>query len=135
MSRRRDAYRLAFAGGVLLLVTGATGSAALYVLALGFAASVFPDFAQLATGLAVAFALLASAGGATVLLGAHLLRKGARLPGKLVVEIGAGAGLLGLLLRLARASAEGGFDAALAALLTLDGLGLALTVAATIRAG
>lgn len=134
MGRRKDAYRLALAGGVLLLVSGATGSAALYLLLLSFATALFPSVAAVASALALALTLAASLGGLTVLLGARLLRKGATLPGKLLVEIGAGAGALGLLLRMARAAFEGGVDGALGVILTLDGIGVALAVAATLRA-
>lgn len=135
MGRRRDAARLATASGLVLLLGGVPGSATLYLVALDVARPWLPARAAAVAGFAaVLFALFASLGGLTVLLGAHVLRaRGPTLLARVLIDVGAGMGLLGLLVHVARAVAAGGLAGATAGLVTFQGVGVVLAVLAVRR--
>ncbi|HWG92122.1 MAG TPA: hypothetical protein VNZ52_14830 [Candidatus Thermoplasmatota archaeon] len=106
---RRQVARVAFVAGLILLLAGATGNAVFYVYLLHLVAPYFPaDLVPLLGFTAGILVLLASLGGITVILGAWLLSKGKRLPGKFAVSLGAGSSLLGLIVQLVLVAYQGG---------------------------
>lgn len=134
-ARRRDAVRLAVASGVLLALAGAPGSALLYLVALSLVAPLLPPaWLPVANALALALTLLAALGGGSVLLGAWALGRRRDVLGRTLVHVGAGMGALGLLLHALALAVDEGPTAAVTALATLHGAGVALAVAAGVRA-
>ncbi|HLE97848.1 MAG TPA: hypothetical protein VI997_10795 [Candidatus Thermoplasmatota archaeon] len=97
------ASRLAYVAGVLLIVSGAGGGAGLVKLAVSIVLSVLGPGANRALVLGVVFvglllAFLASLGGVTVILGGWVVRRHSRRAGAFLIALGAGVGLLGLIL-------------------------------------
>ncbi|MHB8605080.1 MAG: hypothetical protein ACYDCK_07450 [Thermoplasmatota archaeon] len=129
----RRASRLAFWGGVCLIVGGASGSATLYVAILAILARVFPAVAGPAALVATLLTLLAAFGGVTVLFGARALATGNRRVGLFLVDIGAGLGVVGVILIAASALGSSldfvSLRAAMGATFSgVAGVGLALTL-------
>lgn len=134
MSRRKRAAALATAGGALLLVGGATGSAGLWPDLLALAARAFPEGSTLFALARLALLVLAAGGGITVLIGASLLRRGFWDVGRFVVGIGCGAGLLDVALKVLVVWIAGGdpFQTLGAIFSGVAGIGLALAILATL---
>jgi hypothetical protein len=128
---KRTAALLALAGGSLLLLAHARAGTLLLEVGRALALTLLPaDMAPAAQlALAVMF-LIAGLGGAAVLLGGILFWKGWMRTGSLLVALGAGAGLLGLLVLAVLALASGEGQRLLAWLLGPAGVGLGLSILA-----
>lgn len=130
--RERRGVRLAFLAGILILLGGGSGSAALYLHLLALAARQV-DWLQPFFFLAVLVLPLAAAlGGLTVMTGAFLYLDERRKSGLFLLEVGSGAGLLAAAFGIAGAVATGlsGIRAVGGALLTVSGLGVLLSLIA-----
>ncbi|MCA1812785.1 MAG: hypothetical protein LC624_02405 [Halobacteriales archaeon] len=135
MARRR-AVQLALVGGVLLLLAHASAGTSLLQLGDRLARAFLP--AEVAPVASLAFLVLfviASLGGLGVIFGAVAWRKGWMRTGHLFVMLGAGTGLLGLLLLLVVSVASGSVGNFLLWLLGPAGLGVALCILARREAG
>lgn len=130
--RERRGVRLAFLSGILILLGGGSGSAALYVHLLAFAARQVEWLRLPLLLLALVLPILAALGGITVMTGAFLYRDEKEHRGLLLIEIGSGAGLLGAALGVAGAVLSGleGLRAVGGALMTLSGIGVLLSLVA-----
>lgn len=130
--RERRGVRLAFVAGVLILLGGGSGSAALYLDLLTFAARQVEWLRPIFLLAFLVLPLLAALGGVTVMTGAFLYLDERPATGLLLVEIGSGAGFLALLLGLGGAFASGPSDFRTlgGALLTLSGVGVLLSLIA-----
>lgn len=135
MSLRR-ASRLAFAAGVLLVLANATGGSFLLPLGDALAQTYLPSDVARPVHLTISVVLfIAGLGGLAVLAGGWLYRRGSGLLGNLLVDLGAGTGLLGLLLMLAVAALSGELRGLLVWLLGPAGLGVLLSILARREAG
>lgn len=131
MSRRRLGAGLAATGGLCLLAAGSTGGAGLYRwLLLSVAHETPGEIGRLLVVAAIVLSVLAGFGGLTVLAGAWVIRRHSAPFGAFLVQVGAGFGLLGLVLHAARAlAADEGIGLVVGSLTTLGGLGVLLAVA------
>lgn len=122
--------RAAYAGGFLLLLTGGTGAAALIRFGWALLHEGFPTLGRLLAPVFLSLLILAALGGLTVLLGGYLLQRGKRRWARFLIGLGAGAGLLGLVLHLLLISLSGGnpIQEVLSIASTLHGVGLLLAV-------
>ncbi len=107
VSRRRRAEAAAYAAGVLMIVSGTTGSTTLWRFGAGLIASLFPVLAELLFWVLLAVVLLAGLGGLTVVLGGWFVSKGWTAQAKVLITIGVGTGLLGLAAHLVLEVARG----------------------------
>jgi len=117
-------------GGVLLILSGGTGAVAMIRLGWSVVAALSPALGDVLAPLFVAVLLIAALGGGAVVIGAHLLEAGHRRTGKLLIALGAGAGLLGLVLHLAAVAFAGGnpMREMIATALTMHGAGSLLAI-------
>lgn len=101
---------MAFLGGALLLYAGLSGSAQIWAF-IGEAVKPFlEDPAQRAIleWTIRVLMVLASLGGLSVIAGGYLVYKDRKLPGKILIFLGAATGLIGLVLGVALTMSEGG---------------------------
>ena len=97
---RRTAFLLALVGGVILLIAGVSGSVALYDMAAAEIILLYPQLTTIVSIVLPVLSFIASLGGIAVILGGILIL-GVRLTtGKLLIMLGAGAGIFGILLGL-----------------------------------
>jgi len=133
------ASALAIAGGILLLLSGVTGSLGLFGTLLELLTEFLsPPYDQIAYYIMMVLSFFASLGGGSVLLGGFLLYLNHITTGKLLIRLGCGTGVLGFLV-LVYPEAMKGSEALLAFLTELAGstglLGIALSVSAMWLAG
>lgn len=132
----RKASRLAAAAGLLLFFANAVGGSSLLPLGDELAQTYLPPDVARPVHLLVALLLyVAGLGGLAVLAGAWLYRRGSARLGNLFVDLGAGTGLLGLLLLLGVSIASGELRGVVGWLLGPAGLGVLLSIAARREAG
>ena len=84
-------------GGILMIIASILGSAAIYELIVEFLSNQFPDyetFLRIFLGVCI---IIAAGGGISVIIGAIVTFK-SLAPGKFVIGIGAGMGLIGLII-------------------------------------
>lgn len=107
---RRTAALLAYLGGALLLYSGVSGNVALWETVGAFVAPLLGDPAQRGLLEVVLHVLmvLASLGGAAVVLGGYLFTRDRVVAGKLLVFLGAATGLVGLVIGILLTMAQGG---------------------------
>ncbi|MHA2085743.1 MAG: hypothetical protein ACXAEB_07395 [Candidatus Thorarchaeota archaeon] len=99
--RNKVPFIMVLVGGILLLIEGATGS--IGFLSLLQEANTIPelaDFIWIIDLILWVLLILASGGGITVIVGGYLMTTDRVGTGKFVVGIGAGMGLIGLLISL-----------------------------------
>lgn len=128
--QRRRAVRAAYIGGLLLFLTGSTGALAL----VRFGWRALQDWAPALGGLLkpvfLFAALIAFLGGISVMVGGWLLDHDQRWPGKIVIALGAGVGVVAFVLYLVLVIATGGNPLRIltSMALSLHGLGLLLSL-------
>lgn len=131
MTNNEKAGVIAIVGGILMLIAGVTGAATWEKLG---------ELAQDVTGnsdLNIVFqvlALLGSLGGLIVIVGGLLFRKKDKVKvGKLLITIGAGFGLIGLIIFLVLAFMGDEMVATVLGALSLGFVGLVLSIAARMK--
>lgn len=126
--RPRQAARAAYVSGLLLILTGGTGAVGLIALGWELARLVAPDLEPAVRPFFVVAFLVAALGGFSVVAGGWLLSRHRLWAGRVFVRLGAGVGLMGLLLDivfLAATSSDPGL-AVVSAALTLRSFALVL---------
>ncbi|MFX1482870.1 MAG: hypothetical protein ACFFCP_06735 [Promethearchaeota archaeon] len=104
---------LALIGGFLLIQVGWIGSIGFIDDIATYATTYFPTIAE-AIGLILTVLLyIASLGGVAVIIGGLLIAISRQGTGKFVIGLGAGIGLIGLIIMLAEAVMAGGVEALL----------------------
>ena len=107
LSNNEKAMFLALFGGVLMLIAGVSGAAAWN--AIGDAVAELTDSDEIALAFAV-MVLLGSLGGILVIIGALQFKKRKKVKaGKLLITIGAGFGLIGLIILVILSLVNGDF--------------------------
>lgn len=97
--RNKLAMYLALVGGVLLLGVGLTGAATWETIQ-NFVGTIIGDHWALSLLFQILI-IIASLGGLAVIIGGVLIGRGRTLPGKILIKLGTGVGLIGLLLAIA----------------------------------
>lgn len=128
--RRRVASRAAYVGGLLLVLTGSTGAAAIIAVGHGALASVAPEVADFLLPLFLVLMIAALLGGFSVVLGGYVLHRHHRFLGKVLIWLGAGAGLLPFALNIVLLIVTGRnpLESLAATAMTLQGLGVLLAL-------
>lgn len=130
ISRRRRAKVAAYTAGILMIISGTTGSTVLWRLGAGLIAQLLPVLEGVLFWLLLAVAILAGLGGFTVLLAGWMISKGWTTQAKVLITIGVGTGILGLVGNLLLEVARG--TPPVAALLrtgtTLSGVAVLLSI-------
>lgn len=134
--RNKIPFLLSFVGGILLWIAAATGSIGI----IGTIAEILTSIPELApfvdilNPIVYILAALAALGGIAVVVGGFLLTTARVGTGKFVIGIGAGMGLIGLIIHIAEIAYTMGFGVALDIFigfaLTTSGLGILLSIAA-----
>ncbi len=102
---------LAFIGGVLLFQVGWVGSIGFISDIAAYATLYFPSAAEAVTLLLTILLYIASLGGIAVIIGGILIALSRIRTAKFVISLGAGIGLIGLIVMLVEAYLAGGVDA------------------------
>ncbi|MFW9962526.1 MAG: hypothetical protein ACFFCX_03120 [Candidatus Sifarchaeia archaeon] len=102
---------LAFIGGVLLFQVGWVGSIGFISDIAAYATLYFPSAAEAVTLLLTILLYIASLGGIAVIMGGILIALNRIRTAKFVISLGAGIGLIGLIVLLVEAYLAGGVDA------------------------
>lgn len=132
----RKAAKLAAVAGILLIVANVTSGSLLLELTDRIARDALPREVSAPVHQAIALLLfVAGLGGLAVLAGALMYREGWRKAGNFVVDLGAGTGLLGLLLLAAMSLLSGEARSLVGWLLGPAGLGVLLSILARREAG
>lgn len=127
----RKAALLAYLAGVLLMVAGFSGGTGLLQLGDQLAQTYLPRDIAVTAHLAISIlVLIAGLGGVAVLVGGMLWTRKWKRTGTLFVTLGAGVGLLGLLLMLIVSGASGSAGNFLLWLLGPAGVGVVLSIVA-----
>jgi hypothetical protein len=129
---------LAIIGGILLFQVGWIGSIGFIADVAAYAALYFPTVAEVVTLILTILLYIASLGGIAVIIGGILIAVDQIRIGKFVIGLGAGIGLVGLIIMLVEAYLAGGV-AALTDILTLISqsiawIGVILSIIARSRA-
>ncbi len=95
------AFSLALISGILLIISGSTGSIGLIRdIAAFFAPTLSPEALAAVTLVLTILNVIAMLGGFSVIIGGFLFTKGRVRTGKFIIGIGAGMGLIGVLINL-----------------------------------
>ena len=121
---------IAIIAGVFLLISGMNGLATMQTIK-DFVTEyvVDNDIIQLVF---VILILIASLGGIAVVAGGILIGKNRLVPGRLIIAIGAGLGLIGLIFSIVIAIVEGNFT--ITSFFTIGAVGLILSIVARMLA-
>jgi hypothetical protein len=98
VSKNKTAMGIAFIAGLLMLISGTTGFAAWNNLG-EIVNDLFPDITILQVIFAI-FIFIASLGGLAVIAGGILIGKDKVRTGKFIIMLGAGLGIIGLIVHL-----------------------------------
>lgn len=126
LGRNRAAMVIAIVAGMLLFVAGTNGIATWETIKTFVATHIIDDIA-----VQIVFAILifiASLGGVSVIIGGLLIGKNKVLAGKVFISLGAGMGLIGLIVSVVLAVAENSFI--IGAYISVGGIGLILSIIA-----
>lgn len=128
--RRRIASRAAYVGGAFLVLTGSTGAAAIITDGHEALASVAPEAADFLLPLLFVLMVAALLGGFSVILGGYVLHRHHRFMGKVLIWLGAGAGLVPFALNIVLLIVAGRnpLESLAATAMTLQGLGVLLAL-------
>ena len=95
-------------GGILMILGSVTGDVSIYRMVFDIASDYLNgDFAPLFAVVLSILGFIASGGGFTVIVGTGLIAKGYNWIGKFVVGLGAGMGIVGLLILVANGIISG----------------------------
>ncbi len=103
----------AFIGGILLIQSGWVGSIGFLDDIATYALTNFPAIAETITLILNVLVYIAALGGIAVIAGGILIAMSREGTGKFVIGLGAGIGLIGLIIMLAEAVIAGGVEALL----------------------
>ena len=109
--RNRVSVALALIGGFLLFQVGWVGGIGFIDDIAAYAILYFPAIADLMTMLLTALLYIASLGGIAVIIGGILIAMGREGTAKFIIGLGAGIGLIGLIIMLIEAYMAGGVAA------------------------
>ncbi|MHA3962083.1 MAG: hypothetical protein AM325_000980 [Candidatus Thorarchaeota archaeon SMTZ1-45] len=111
--RMRNGLSVAFAliGGILLFQVGWVGSIGFIADIAAYADLYFPASAEAVTLILTILLYIASLGGIAVILGGILIALSRIRTARFVIGLGAGIGLIGLIIMLVEAYLAGGMDA------------------------
>ena len=129
-ARNKPAGIMAIIGGILLTISGSIGMVAI----LKFLKDVLDNMGMGSSELSLAFKimiLLAAFGGLTVILGGLLIFKNFFRSGRFLIMLGAGMGLIGLIIQVIvhwRNGTLGEFEAWMTS--SVQGIGILLSIAA-----
>ncbi len=127
MSRRNKAAMvIAIAAGTLLFVAGVNGAASWEVIR-SIVSTYITDNAEIQTVFAVLI-FVASLGGISVAIGGLAIGKNFVFFGKILISLGAGMGLIGLIVNIILAAVQNSFVAS--TYLSAGGIGLILSILA-----
>jgi hypothetical protein len=137
-ARNRHAGIIGIASGICLLIAGANG-ASFWVMLSATLETVLPnnEFGQTILMILLVLTIISALGGIAVILGSVLIMESSVGLGKVLVNLGAGTGLIGLIIIIVLALWQGGlvaFLVVLLGLLTFQGLGILLSIIASFMA-
>lgn len=99
---------LATIAGIILIVSRTTGSLGFYETILNYIAAQFGgEVAIVISYVLWALSIIASLGGFAVIIGGILIHRGRVTTGRFVISIGAGMGIIGLLVEIGSAALQG----------------------------
>ncbi len=128
--RNRAAMVIAIVAGIMLFATGISGAATWETIKTFVATHIADNIA-----VQIIFAILifiAALGGIAVIIGGLLIGKNKVLAGKIIIGLGAGMGLIGLIVSVVLAVATNSFNIGsfFGAFMTVGGIGLILSIIA-----
>lgn len=99
---------LATIAGIILIVSRTTGSLGFYETILNYIAAQFGgEVAIVISYVLWALSIIASLGGIAVIIGGILIHRGRVTTGRFIISIGAGMGIIGLLVEIGSAALQG----------------------------
>lgn len=135
MESRKTAAMLAYVGGALLLIAGATGSTGIIGTTMEYLIEhIGGATADLLSLILQALNIIAGLGGISVIAGATLILKQQTRTGRIIIGLGAGTGLIGFIIILASAFLHGWVNAInfiTAIAQSIGWIGIILSIAAT----
>jgi hypothetical protein len=105
--RNRTAALLAVIGGVLILIGGGTGMAGFLNELSNIIQELFGGENQMVAAIFWILIFIAALGGLAVIIGGLLINKNHIISGKILITLGAGMGIIGLIISLISALAQG----------------------------
>jgi len=131
----RFAFLLALVAGILMILAGMTGSVGILGLAFAELQAHFPQYANIIGLVLMILTVIASFGGIAVIIGGFLVLGGRVTTGKLLIGLGAGIGLITVVIGLVSGLVQGyglyaSFIAVFATGQTLGWVGLFLSILA-----
>lgn len=129
-SRNSQAMGLAIVAGILLLISGVSGFATWETVRDFVNTNIIEN--EIIHIVFVILIFIASLGGISVIIGGFLIGKNKVRTGKFIIAIGAGLGLIGLLVSLVISIVEGSFT--ISSLTSIGAIGLILSIAARMLA-
>jgi hypothetical protein len=137
-SRNKKAGILGIVAGILLLIAGVNG-AAFWASLSATLETVLPDndFSQVVLIILLVLTFIAALGGIAVMIGSVMIMKTKVGLGKFIVGLGAGTGLIGLIIAIVLPLWQGGLAELLfvmLGLLTFQGIGVILSIVARMMA-
>ncbi len=124
--KNSKAMVVAIIAGILLLISGMNGLATMETIKDFVTEHVMDN--EIIQLVFVILILIASLGGIAVIAGGVLIGKKRVIPGRLIIAIGAGLGLIGLIFSIAVAIVEGSFT--ITSFFTIGAVGLILSIVA-----
>ena len=129
-SRNRNAMILAFIAGILLLIAGVNGIAAWETVQEFVSKNIIDN--SIVHLIFTILIFIASLGGIAVIIGGYFLGKDKVRTGKFFISLGAGLGLIGLIISLWIAYSEGNFT--IGSFFSIGTIGLILSIVARFSA-
>ena len=94
-------------GGILMFLGGVVGSVGFFATIFNYLSTWVPQLAPILSAILNIFSAIAAGGGISVIIGAIIVARGSYGSGKFIIGLGAGMGLIGLIIFLIT-SAVGG---------------------------
>ena len=129
-SRNKAAMGVAIVAGLLLLIEGISGFATLTTIKEFVTDNITNN--EVVIYIFAILIFIASLGGISVIIGGLLIGKNKVKTGKFIIALGAGLGLIGLIVSIIIGLTEGNFT--LNSLITLGAIGLILSIVARMMA-
>lgn len=130
VSRNRQAMGIAIIAGILLLVAGVSGLATWETIK-AFVTTHIVDHSVVQIIFSILI-FIASLGGIAVIIGGVLIGKNKVGTGKFIIALGAGLGIIGLLVSIVIAYVEGNFT--IGSFFSIGAIGLILSIVARVLA-